>query len=315
MKFTQGGSLSSPMRSRNYTHALKLFAARLGVLFREKHLFFSASAITFNLFLCAIPFTLILLSILGYVLSIDAAFTELIRFGKELFPDFSIATSEGSVVNASRIMENLILPLVEARRIFGISGIVILMIVSQGLFHSLKHVIFDVFDIQERRHPLIEIVYNFFAFGVAGSVFLFFSMTIYLISINPLDTISVPFTSVVFELGWVNDLIRTAVPFIFTPFLFLVIFRYGSEKQLSWSVSLFAAITFTILFTLAKIGLSFYLGYAITAYRYFYQGYTLLILLSVWVFYTALLFVVSGMIARAFKDTNPVRERAEDGSG
>ncbi|NBV31672.1 MAG: YihY/virulence factor BrkB family protein, partial [Bacteroidetes bacterium] len=64
-----------------------------------------ASAITFNLFLCAIPFTLILLSILGYVLSIDAAFNEILRFGRELFPSFSFETAEGDVISASLTIE------------------------------------------------------------------------------------------------------------------------------------------------------------------------------------------------------------------
>ncbi|PTM06628.1 MAG: hypothetical protein DA443_10070, partial [Bacteroidetes bacterium] len=270
------------------------FCKGFGRLLREKHLFFSASAITFNLFLCAIPFTLILLSILGYVLSIDAAFNEILRFGRELFPSFSFETAEGDVISASLTIESLIRPLVEARRIFGITGIVVLMVVSQGLFHTLKHVIFDLFDIQDRRHPILEIVYNFFAFGVVGSVFLFFSMALYLVSINPLDTISIPYTLVVFELGWLNDMIRALVPFFFTPLLFWVLFRYVSEKQLSWVQSLFSAVTFTVLFTLAKIGLSVYLEYAVSAYRYFYQGYTVLILLAIWVFYTSVLFVLTG---------------------
>jgi len=206
------------------------------------------------------------------------------------------------VISASLTIESLIRPLVEARRIFGITGIVVLMVVSQGLFHTLKHVIFDLFDIQDRRHPILEIVYNFFAFGVVGSVFLFFSMALYLVSINPLDTISIPYTSVVFELGWLNDMIRAWVPFFFTPLLFWVLFRYVSEKQLSWVQSLFSAVTFTVLFTLAKIGLSVYLEYAVSAYRYFYQGYTVLILLAIWVFYTSVLFVLTGMIVRAYGD-------------
>ena len=105
------------------------FCKGFGRLLREKHLFFSASAITFNLFLCAIPFTLILLSILGYVLSIDAAFNEILRFGRELFPSFSFETAEGDVISASLTIESLIRPLVEARRIFGITGIVVLMVV------------------------------------------------------------------------------------------------------------------------------------------------------------------------------------------
>ncbi len=52
----------------------------------KKDIFFNASAITFNLFICAVPFVLILISIIGYVLSAEEAFNEIVRYGREFFP-------------------------------------------------------------------------------------------------------------------------------------------------------------------------------------------------------------------------------------
>jgi len=274
----------------------------VGRLALKKDVFFNASAITFNLFLCAIPFTLILISILGYVLSIDAAFDELMRYARELFPSFTFQAEGGDVFEGAVTLENLIMPLVEARRIFGIVGIIVLMVFAQGLFHSLKHVLFDVFDIEERRHPVIELVYNFFTFGVIGGVFLFFTIAIYLLSLYPLDSIIVPVTDTVIELGWISDLLTFMVPVLFTPILFYVVYRYISEKRLSRKVALLSAITYTILFEAAKYGVGIYLGYAFTAYRYFYQGYTALIIIGVWVFYAAALFVITAIMARAYSD-------------
>ncbi|MDZ7808081.1 MAG: hypothetical protein U5K71_13350 [Gracilimonas sp.] len=63
-----------------------------------------------------------------------------------------------------------------------------------------------------------------------------------------------------------------------------------------------AAVTYTVLFEVAKYGVSMYLEYAFSTYRYFYQGYAVLIILSIWTFYTALLFVISAIIGRAYKD-------------
>lgn len=274
----------------------------VGRLAMKKNVFFNASAITFNLFLCAIPFTLILISLLGYILSIEAAFDEVIRYARELFPSFTFETRGEDVFQGVVTIEELIMPLVEARRIFGIVGIIILTFFSQGLLHSLKHVLFEVFDIEDRQHPVMELVYNFFTFGVVGGVFLFFTIAISLITLYPADSISIPFTETVIQLGWITELLARLVPAIFTPLLFYVIFRYISEKRISRKVSFLAAVIYTVLFETAKYGVGLYLGYALTAYRYYYQGYTIPVIIGVWVFYSAVLFVLTAAMARAYQD-------------
>jgi len=280
----------------------KTYWLLVGRLILKKNVFFNASAITFNLFLCAIPFTLILISILGYVLSIDAAFDELLRYGRELFPSFTIETQRGDVIQGAVTLESLILPLVEARRIFGIVGIIVLMFFAQGLFHTLKHVLFEVLDIADRKHPILELIYNFFTFGVVGSVFLFFTIAISLLSLYPLNYTVIPMTDTVLELGWISDVLTFLVPLIFTPFLFYVIYRYISEKRISRKQALIAAMIYTLLFEIAKLGVGVYLEYAFTSYRYFYQGYTVLIIIGVWVFYAAALFILTAIMTRAYND-------------
>ncbi len=281
---------------------LNKFWKLLWKLIKEKDVFFNASAITFNLFICAVPFVLILISILGYILSIDEAFEELIRYGRELFPKFSYETQAGDVVEGAITLEDLIRPLVGARRVFGIAGIVILLFVAQGLFHTLKHVIFDVFDIEERQHPVMEFVHNFFTFGVVGGVFVFFSMAISLLSLFPFGQIVIPYTDIVIEMGWFGDFLANIVPVIFTFLLFYVIFRYISEKKIDVKTALLATLVYTSLFEIVKFGISVYLEYSIKAYQYFYQGYTILIVIAIWAFYSAALFVITAIIARAYHD-------------
>jgi uncharacterized BrkB/YihY/UPF0761 family membrane protein len=280
----------------------KRFWKLVAELSLKKDIFFNASAITFNLVICAIPFTLILISILGYILSIEAAFDELIRYGRELLPSFTFETQSGDIIEGGVTLENLIQPLVGARQLFGIVGLVILLIFAQGLFHTLKHVLFQVFEYEDRKHPAMELVHNFFAFGVIGGVFLFFSMAISIISLFSFDDIVIPYTEIVIELGWMADLFTNVIPIIFTPLLFYAIFRYISERRIHPKVALVGSLSYTLLLELAKYGVSIYLVYALTAYRYFYQGYTIIILIGLWVFYSAVLFVVTSILARAYQD-------------
>lgn len=280
----------------------KKFWKRVLELAGKKDIFFNASAITFNLFICAIPFILILISIIGYALSVDEAFDEIVRYGREFFPSFTYETQREDIFRGAITIETLLRPLVGARQVFGIIGIIVLVFFTQGLLHSLKHVLFDTFDIKERKHPVMDVVYNFFGFTLIGVVFLTFSLAISTISLFNLSQIDIPFTDIVIELPWIYDFLNIVLP-IFLAFIVLyVVFRFVSERKIEPIVALMAALTYTALFEIAKFGVSAYLEYAFSTYRYFYQGYTILILLGVWTFYTALLFVVSGIMARAYKD-------------
>lgn len=268
----------------------------------EKDLFFNASAITFNLFICSIPFILILVSIIGYVLSIDEAFIEIVRYGSELLPSFSYESQQTDIITGSETIENLLRPLVGAREVFGIVGLIILIFFTQGLLHSLKHVIFDIFDIEERAHPVVDIVYNFFVFGLLGTVFLFFSLAISFISLFDLSVIKIPYTDIVIQLPWVYDLLNITLPIVFTFFLMFVVFRFISERKISTKVSLMGAFIYTFLFEVARLIVSVYMEYAFSTYRFFYQGYAIVVVITIWTFYTALLFVISVIMAKAFRE-------------
>ncbi len=271
-------------------------------LVKKKDVFFNASAITFNLFICAIPFTLLMISIIGYVLSYEDAFNEILRYGRELFPSFTYESRTDDIFRGAVTLETLLNPLIGARRIFGIVGTVILIFFSQGLFHTIKHVVFDIFEIEDRRHPILEMIYNFFTFGLVGGVFLFFSLAISIVSLVSIDQFSLPFTDMEVQLGWMYDFLNLVIPILFTLFLFYIIFRYVSEKRMPPKVALLASMVYTSLFEIAKLGVGYYLEYALGAYRYFYQGYTVLVIIGIWAFYSAALFVVSTIVARAYQD-------------
>ncbi|WP_148899081.1 YihY/virulence factor BrkB family protein [Fodinibius salinus] len=280
----------------------KNFWRRIVTLAKDNDIFFNASAITFNLFICAIPFILLMISIIGFVLSYEHAFNEIVRYGQELFPSFAYESQSGDVYRGTATIESILQPLIGARRIFGIVGIVILGFFSLGFFRTLKHVVFDIFEIQDRRHPILEMVYNFFTFGLVGGVFLFFSLIIAVISLVSFDPLNLPFTDMMFKLSWIYQFLNFVIPILFTFILFYIIFRYISEKRMQPKVALVAGTLYTLLFEIAKFGVGHYLGYALSGYRYFYQGYTILVIIGIWAFYSAVLFVITTIVARAYQD-------------
>ena len=280
-------------------NGLRAYWSRVIELVKQVDVIFNASAVTFNLFICAIPFTLILISIIGYVLSIDAAYTELVRYGTELLPDITYEQTNSVTVESERIVQALLAPLIQGRNLLGITGIIIMLFFTQSLFHSLKLVLFNVFDIQKRSHPLKSILANFLGLGLLVTVFLFFSLLVSFVSLFDLRTIAVPLTEIVIELLWVYEVLDILLPLLFTYMLAFVIFRFMSEREISISDALRGAALFTVLFESAKLLLSLYLSYAMSRYEFVYQGYTVIIVLALWVFYLSILFVLSAILLRA----------------
>ena len=280
-------------------NGLRAYWSRVIELVKQVDVIFNASAVTFNLFICAIPFTLILISIIGYVLSIDTAYTELVRYGTELLPDITYEQTNSVTLESERIVQALLAPLIQGRNILGITGIIIMLFFTQSLFHSLKLVLFNVFDIQKRSHPLKSILANFLGLGLLGTVFLFFSLLVSFVSLFELRTIAIPLTEIVIELPWVYEVLDILLPLLFTYMLAFVIFRFMSEREISISDAMQGAALFTVLFESAKLLLSLYLSYAMSRYEFVYQGYTVIIVLALWVFYLSVLFVLSAILLRA----------------
>ena len=280
-------------------NGLRSYWSRVIELIKVVNVIFNASAITFNLFICAIPFTLILISIIGYILSFDTAYTELVRYGTELLPDITYEQTNSVTVESERIVQALLTPLIQGRNVLGFTGIIIMLFFTQSLFHSLKIVLFNVFDIQNKSHPIKGLLTNFLGLGLLGTVFLFFSLLVSFVSLFELRTIAVPLTEIVIELPWIYELLDLLLPLLFTFMLSFVIFRFMSERKISIPDALQGAALFAILFESAKLLLSLYLNYAITRYEFIYQGYTVIIVLALWVFYLSILFVISAILLRA----------------
>lgn len=287
-------------------NGLRAYWSRVIELVKQVDVIFNASAVTFNLFICAIPFTLILISIIGYVLSIDTAYMELVRYGTELLPDITYEQTNSVTLESERIVQTLLAPLIQGRNVLGITGIIIMLFFTQSLFHSLKLVLFNVFDIQKRSHPLKSILANFLGLGLLGTVFLFFSLLVSFVSLFELRTIAVPLTEIVIELPWVYEVLDMLLPLLFTYMLAFVIFRFMSEREISISDAMQGAALFTVLFESAKLLLSLYLSYAMSRYEFVYQGYTVIIVLALWVFYLSVLFVLSAILLRAKIDRHKI---------
>jgi YihY family inner membrane protein len=273
------------------------FLRRTWMLIRQKDVHYKSAAISFHLFLCAIPFALILFSVLGYILSTEAAYDELLRYARELLPSFR---------GEEAPVQSLLDPLIGSRGALGVTGLLTMAFFSLSLVQVVKHTLLMVLDVTEKRHPLLAALHNVLVFSVFGSLFLFFSLLLTVLPLLDLSEWPIPLSRVVVAVGTFVDQhsewAAVVIPFLFTFIMLLLTFRTVSERRISWRSSAFGALVFTGLYETVRLIASWYLDYSLGTYRFYYQGYTLIVLLAFWGYYSALIFVISSITTRVFME-------------
>ncbi|TNE72901.1 hypothetical protein EP331_06050 [bacterium] len=281
---------------------VKTFFSEFYRVFGQNEVLFNSSAVTFNLILCSIPFTLLITSIFGFVLQDDETVTQLSRLIHDFLPAYFTA-DENPDVDIEQTILQLLMPLIEKRGVYGILGFAILSFTSLGLFTAVKHVLFVTFEIKYQQGAISKMIYNFFAFGLVGGVFIFFTSVISLASIITIKTIRIPALDIVINIGILYELLGIFLPIIFNLSLFYVFFRYGSERKIDRGSCLFGAATYVFTFEAAKYLFGLYLSYFFMRVQNIYQGYSIILMLGFWAFYGAIAFIVSAIAARAFQLT------------
>lgn len=278
---------------------IRTFFREMWSVLLKNELMFNSSAITFNLLLCSIPFTLLMTSIIGFILRDEAAILQITRLMNDFLPAF-FTSAQDSAVNIEGVIIDLLRPLIDRRRVYGILGFSILSFTSLGLFTAIKHVLFKTFEIQEKKNPLSKMIYNFFAFGLVGGVFIFFTAAVSLYSIITIKTVQIPGFNLIIDLGWLSNVLAVIIPIVFNLSLFYIFFRYGSERIIRRRVCLFGASFYVVLFETAKYLFGLYLSYFYFQLQSIYHGYSILLMLGFWAFYGAIIFVLSVIAAKAF---------------
>src|SRR3954467_14951778 len=135
------------MIGRSFLHrlwwAVKDYARRLWDVAGEDNISFLAGGIAFNLLLAAVPFTLLLLSGLGYLLheSPEQSSSTVWGFIDNLMPPHAATNDE----QLHTILDGVI----KARGSVGLFGAIAFIWFSTRLFGTLRSVLGEVFDIEQ----------------------------------------------------------------------------------------------------------------------------------------------------------------------
>jgi membrane protein len=250
-------------------------------------IFFLASGITFNVLVTIVPLLLLTISILGILVeSSAAARDQILNFIQRAMP------------LASTQAEALLFSFIEDRSVLGVIGLVGLVWASTRLFGSLRTVLEIIFEIPpEDRLGIVEgKIHDVKMVVVVGTLFLLtLSLTT---ALRWVEKYGVGFLGLdAYNLSWVTALGSTLLAFAITYLMFYFVYRYVPDRWIPRSDAAMAALFSGILFELAKQVFVAYLS-EFTRFLVLYGSFTNLVVVAFWVYYSSLVFILGGELAR-----------------
>jgi membrane protein len=250
-------------------------------------IFFLASGITFNVLVTIVPLLLLTISILGILVeSSAAARDQILNFIQRAMP------------LASTQAEALLFSLIEDRGVLGVIGLVGVVWASTRLFGSLRTVLEIIFEIPpEDRLGIVEgKIHDVKMVVVVGTLFLLtLSLTT---ALRWVENYGVGFLGLdAYNLSWATTLGSALLAFAITYLMFYFVYRYVPDRWIPRSDAAMAALFSGILFELAKQLFVAYLS-EVTRFLVLYGSFTNLVVVAFWVYYSSLVFILGGELAR-----------------
>ena len=180
------------------------------------------------------------------------------------------------------------------------------------VFYELEYALNVVFDSTRKRHPLISTVIAVASQGVVGLLLVlsyFATQTVnYLIDYLPrlwgLNLIAIS----------AHDLFLTyTLPFVMAFLSVGALYRYVPRRRPEWREALIGSLTFSLLWVAAKLLFVTYNEYA-TIYTKLYGSLLEVILLLLWIYYSASLLLLGAVVTHALQQRSLIAAADADGA-
>lgn len=199
---------------------------------------------------------------------------------------------------ASAQAESLLFSLVEDRGLFGLIGSIGLVWAATRLFGSLRTVLEVVFEIPpEDRLGIVEgKIHDIKMVLVVGTLFLLsISLTT---TLRWVQNYGIGFFGLdAYNLTWLTKLVSLGLAYVLTYLMFYFVYRYVPARWIPRTDAAIAALFTSVLFELAK---QLFIAYLSEFGRFLelYGSFTNLVVVAFWVYYSSIVFMLGGELAR-----------------
>lgn len=263
----------------------------------EDNVLFLAGAIAFNILLAAIPFTLLLVTGLTYLLPAItdvAPSVAVYAFIDRLLPAQSAATATW----VHRMLDDVL----KTRGSVTLWSAVIFIWLSTRLFGSVRMALADVFDIENERGIIMGKIFDMKITVVATVLFVASTMVtsyLALATTRGLDAL--------IELGVRQDVMSDLdfvlgrlLAFVFITMMFFLLYKYLPVRKVRWRTALLAALFSGLAFEMAKEVFRWVMQ-SMSPSTVYTGTIAALVIIVIWTYYAALIFLVGGEVGQVYE--------------
>jgi membrane protein len=273
----------------------------------EHHVFLLAGGLAFSLFICIIPFVLIIFAVLGTILD-----SQYMQYQVNLFIDTIIPYYQYSEF-VKKIIFTRINEVIEYKNLAGLIGGIGLLFAASGLFSSMRTILNTVFGVQYDVHFVLAKLRDFAM--VLMVIIIFFVTTVAMPIIDVLRQLASELdafeflTSGIFE-HFLFSLLSFALIFI----LFVVLYVTVPLRKLSRKATLVSALWAALLWELAKQLFGYYI-YNFGSLGRIYGTYALVVVVAFWIYYSSVVFIIGAEIGRLYYERRMVKGQTISDTG
>jgi membrane protein len=246
----------------------------------EDNIPFLASALSFDLLLTALPFVMLLLAVVGYLVQHQITTQQL-----ELHELLARFLPTGATFER---VESMLGGIVRQRGRLTVVGLPLFLWFSTRLFAGLRAALNEVFDTDEIRPWALAKLVDLMMVLVTGAVLV-------------ATALLAAFEARTMELDWFWRFGAETVAFALGVLLFFLIFKILPSRRIRWQTALVAAVFCSLGFEVAKRLYALYVAKFVTFDRVASDANVVaLFLFLLWVYYTAYLFLLGGEVAETY---------------
>jgi membrane protein len=257
----------------------------------QDQIFFMAGAIAFNVLVAIVPLAIAAAGIAGFFLQARADITgnpadPLVNYLLAVLPPVSAEF-------ADQMREYLNAFIEQATGLFTIGTLVFAWLATR-LIGTLRTALREIFDIQQDRGIIAGKLFDLQMVFVAGTLLavnIAATVVFELIVTFGIEVLHIPQGQAVLAQ------LLTVVAFLSIWSMFVLIYRYLPARRIQWRTALISATFTALLFELMKEAFAWYFrnyaGYAST-----YQGLASIAIVVIYVYYTAIAFILGGEVGQ-----------------
>lgn len=285
---------------------LRDYAKRVWDNSGEDNIFFLAGGIAFNTLLAAVPFFLLLVAGLGYLLrqSAEVSIHEVSALVDRLLPP--------GLTPGPLAIQTILGDIIRARGSIGLYSAILFVWFSTRLFGSLRSVLGEVFDIETGRGIIAGKWFDV-KVTVVSSVLLvaYTALSAYLAFATSRSVAALG------ELGVRDDVmgqleysIGRALAFLFIVLMFFALYKVLPSRRVRWQTALLAALFTSSLFEIARNLFTAYVQ-SFNPGSIYTGTLTAAVVIIIWIYYAAMLFIVGGEVAQVYELRRVRRQQRE----